>query len=131
MRIEKAIRLFAQDLKLTPKEQALVCAMFSANEVALRGQETLIPVLEALTALGLGGVINSNTLIRLRDHLASIVDAKYMHEMDGRSLSFSAFSSLSINRGTEHIVFTANPNACALIMLLSKRLARDSDNSDD
>lgn len=130
MNTKQAIRLFVEDLKLAPRERDLVCMMFGANEIALRGEETLLPLPTALGALGLGPASESN-LARMTEHFRNIMQANRIHNVGGPSQFWPVFRALSVTRDSCHIVFHATERACQEILALRARSPVDLRGADD
>ncbi|WP_426172613.1 hypothetical protein [Pseudoduganella sp. R-34] len=128
MTLHRAVEIFVEDLRLPEKERRLVAAIIKSSHVAARGEETLVPIIDAIQALGVRGP-NQVLLAALKEYLGKVAHIrKQIQLVDGVVVTFSVFQSVSVRNDSKFIVFTLSREASAILNSIQKQLNSERGN---
>lgn len=125
----RALRLLAEDARLTARTRSLLVMLVWATPVALRGHSTMIPLSELIRALNTEAADTAWQNGTERDILNALdeVDAAHwsMPSLEGAAIgSFLNGHSLSAESGLLH--FQVDNNFIAALEQISQKLQADS-----
>lgn len=127
MELIKAVRLFVEDLKLAEREKDLITAFLLASPVAVRGQQTMLPVQDAAKAIRVAP-LNAAGMQRLNEAVREVAMTNKEWDTGRGWVSFNVFAEISIPHDVQFINFTISRTSCQVIQALVDR--RDEENFD-